>query len=79
MFPETYLQNYIFDGAYAIKPNLTKDINMLTFPFKPNLTWHPAVFAETYLQNYIFDGACAIKPNLTYFLRYQYTNLPIQT
>ena len=66
MFAETYSQNYIFGGAYVIKPNLTKDIIILTFLFKPNLTWHRAVFAETYSQNYIFDG-------------YQYTNLPIQT
>ena len=54
-----------FGGAYAIKPNLTKDINILTFLFKPNLTWHRAVFAETYSQNYISGGANAIKPKLT--------------
>ena len=60
VFAETYSQTYIFGGAYAIKPNLTKDINILTFLFKPNLTWHRAVFAETYLQNYIFGRVFAI-------------------
>ena len=65
MFAETYSQNYMFGGAYATKPNLTKDIKIQTFLFKPSLTWHRTVFAETYSQNYIFDGAYAIKPNLT--------------
>ena len=63
MFDETYLQNYIFGGAYAIKPNLTLDINLLTFLFKPNLTWHRAVFAETYSENYILVGR--MQSNLT--------------
>ena len=75
MFAKTYSQNYILGGAYAIKPNLTKDINTLTFLYLTNLTWHLSVFAKTYSQSYIFGGAYAIKPNL----RYQYTNLPIQT
>ena len=75
MFTETYSQNHIFCGLYAIKPKLTYDINILIFLLKPKLTWQQALFAETYSQNYIFGRAYAIKPNLTY----QYTHLPIQT
>ena len=65
MFAEFIRKIIFLVGAYVIKPKLTYDINILTFLFKPNLTWHSAVFAETYLQNYIFGGAYAIKPNLT--------------
>ena len=69
MFAETYLQNYIFGWAYAIKPNLPNlTYQYPNFLFKPNLTWHRAVLAETYSQNSNFGRAFAIKPNLSYHI-----------